>query len=392
MKKNKKEEIKRLIDKYLKRVISIRQHLHQHPELGHNEFETSKYIRKTLSELNLEILPPFLKTDTVAFLNREKTERNITLRADMDALPINETSTLPYKSLHKNIMHACGHDGHTAILLGTAMVLSELKEKINGSVRFVFQPAEETYAGGKDLVEKGAIDSPKADAIFAIHGAPTKPAGHIYARPGAMTAAGADIKITIKGKGAHGGRPEDSIDPILISSKIIDSLYHIPSRSFGALEPLVISICQIESGSACNIIPATATMGGTIRFLDMALEPKIKSHVKQVIKSVCDMYGATFEFEYKCDYPPVVNDKSLIDFSEEVLPNYLNKETIHLDANPIMGSEDFSYFLQKSPGIMFWMGLGEDIQSLHVPDFDFNDEIIKDGIRLFTALTLEYLG
>ena len=387
MKENKNEEINRLIDKYLKRIISIRQHLHKHPE-----FETCKYIRKTLSELNLDILPPFLKTDTVAFLNKEKTGKNITLRADIDALPISETNNLEYKSIHKNIMHACGHDGHTAILLGTAMVLNELKEEINGSVRFVFQPAEEKYAGGKDLVEKGAIDSPKADAAFALHGFAGKPAGHIYSRPGPMNAACAEIKITIKGKGAHGARPEDSIDPILISSKIIDSLYHIPSRSFSALERLVISICQIESGSACNIIPTTATMGGTIRFLDTELEPKIKAHVTQVIKSVCDMYGATFDFEYNCSYIPVINDKSMVAFSKDVLSKHFNKEAIHLDSDPIMGSEDFSFFLKKSPGVMFWMGLGEDIPSLHVPDFNFNDEIIKDGIRLFTALTLEYLS
>jgi amidohydrolase len=386
-----KERINQLIDKYIDKVIKLRHHIHQHPEIGHKEFKTCELIRNTLTKLDIDILPPFLKTDTVAILNREKANKNITLRADIDALPLCENSNLPYSSSIPKMMHACGHDGHTAILLGTAMVLNELKENINGSVRFVFQPAEEGFAGGKDLVEAGAIDNPKADAVLALHGWPGYKTGSINYKSGIWSSACAFIKIKIKGRGAHGARPELSADPILISAKIIDSLYHIPSRSIGALESVIISICQIQSGSYPNIIPETAEMQGTIRFFNMELEPEIKRLVHRVLKSVCDMYDASYELEYKCNYIPMVNDAAFTEFCSNKLTKYFNRDDIVTFDKPLTGSEDFAFFQKKAPGLMFRLGIGENSPELHSNTFDFNDKAIKDGILAFTALTLEYL-
>ncbi|MCP4176222.1 MAG: amidohydrolase [bacterium] len=387
-----KKHINKLIDKYIDQIIKLRHNIHQHPEIGHREFKTCELIRNKLSELNINILPPFLKTDTVAILNEQMRNKNVTLRADIDALPLCENTNLPYASSTPKMMHACGHDGHTAILLGTAMVLNELKDELNGSVRFVFQPAEECAAGGKDLVDAGVIDTPKADVVFALHGNPGDKTGLISYRSGVLSSACAEIKITIKGKGGHGSCPEKSIDPILIAAKVIDSLYHIPSRSIEALESVVISICQIQSGSFSNIIPDTATMSGTIRFFNMDIESEIKTLLHRVIKSICDMYGATFNLEYKCDYIPMVNDKNVTAFCNKIFPKYFDEHMIVSDVKPDSGSEDFSFFQERSPGFMFNLGLGENTSQLHSCTFDFNDDAIKDGILAFTALTLEYLS
>ena len=292
-------DLEKKIDFILPKIREIRHKIHQNPEIALKEFKTAEYIRKVLKPLGLEILPPFLETDVVAFLNKSKTEKNITLRADIDALPLDEKNNIPYKSKNKGYMHACGHDGHTAMLLGAAMILNELKDNLNGSVRFVFQPGEEVVAGGKKLVEKGALKKPKPDVSFALHGWHGIPEGVFSSKTGAFTSAADCFKITVKGKGGHGASPEETIDPILTIAKVIDGLNHIVSRKISALDSAVISICHVEGGKNSNIIPDTAMLEGTTRYFDPKVGEILPDLIEQTIKGICDSMGPVSSFFMK---------------------------------------------------------------------------------------------
>ena len=384
-------KVEKLIDSILPKIKEIRHHIHQNPEIALKEFQTADYIRENLKPLELEILPPFLDTDVVAFLNKNKTEKNITLRADIDALPLDEKNNIPYKSKNKGFMHACGHDGHTAMLLGAAMVLKELKEEINGSVRFVFQPGEEVVAGGKKLVDKGALKNPVPDFSFALHGWHGVPEGVFSSRVGAFTSAADIFKVTVKGKGGHGAAPEETIDPILTIAKVIDGLNHIVSRKISALDSAVISICHVQGGKNSNIIPDTAMLEGTSRYFDPEVGKIIPSLIEQTVKGICDSVGADFEFIYDKPYIPMIIDEEGFNIGKKNIVDVLGKDKWLDMEKPEMGAEDFSYFLENSPGAMFSLGLGEDYPALHNPHFDFNDNVLKNGILFFIAVTLDYL-
>jgi amidohydrolase len=392
MNKSTLTKIEELINEILPEITSIRHHIHKNPEIGLKEFETSKYIREKLKPLNLEILDPFMETDIVAFLNKSKTGKNITLRADIDALPLEEKTGLPYKSQNDGFMHACGHDGHTAMLIGAAIVLEKIKDKLNGSVRFVFQPGEEEVAGGKILVDKGALENPKPDAVLALHGWNGVDEGIFSSKPGAFTSAGDFFKITINGKGGHGASPELTIDPILTIAKIIDSINHITSRKINALDSAVISICHVESGKSSNIIPDSAMIEGTVRFFDPEVGKNIPNLIKQTVKGICDSVGADFEFIYKSPYIPMIIDENIFNFSKNLISEIYGKDKWINLKNPKMGAEDFAYFIKDYPGAMLSLGLGEGHPALHNPHFDFNDKVLKNGIMFFVAATLKFLN
>jgi len=381
----------KLVDHILPKIIEIRHHIHQNPEIGLKEFQTAKYVREKLNSLRLEILPPFLDTDVVAFLNKDKTGKNITLRADIDALPLDEKNDILYKSNNEGFMHACGHDGHTAMLLGAVMILNELKDELNGSVRFVFQPGEEVVAGGKELVDKGALQNPKPDFSFALHGWHGIPEGVFSSKAGAFTSAADCFKITVKGRGGHSASPEETIDPILTIAKVIDGLNHIVSRNIGALDSAVISIGQVHSGKNSNIIPDTAVLEGTARYFKPEVGRNIPDLMRRTVKGICDSMGADFEFIYEKPYIPIIIEKEAFDIGKRNIIETFGKDKWLDMEKPEMVAEDFSYFLKKSPGAMFKLGLGKDHPALHNPHFDFNDNVLKDGILFFVAVTLDYL-
>jgi len=387
-----KETLEALVVKYLPHIKEIRHYIHAHPELSYKETETAKYIRGKLKDLNLDILPPFLETDTVAFLNRGKISKNVTLRADIDALPIIEETQCPYKSKNEGVMHACGHDGHTAMLLGAAMVLNEFKESLNGSVRFVFQPAEEGLCGGKDLVNAGALKNPEPNVVFGFHGWPGQKTGHFSSKAGPMTSACDTYTVKIFGKGAHSSTPELAIDPILISAKIIEAFSTIPVKRFSPLESVLVSVCRIESGTASNIIPETAEMEGTVRYFNPSYGPKLQKYMKKIIRSICKMYGATFDFEYNILYIPTINNRTAVEFAEKVSHKYFGKNSWTTKEKPVMGSEDFSFFIKSYPGAFINIGLGENCPGLHTSAFDFSDDALANGVTMFCALALEYLS
>lgn len=386
-----KSEVETLIQKHLDKIINIRHQIHRKPETGHNEYETCNLIRNTLKNLNIEILPNFLKTDTVAFINRNKSGKNVTLRADIDALNMSEKTGLNYSSSNKNVMHACGHDGHTAIMLGTAMILNELKTRLNGSVRLVFQPAEEGFCGGRDLVNAGALDNPVPDICFALHGWPKYKVGSLSTKKGYISSACDTFEITIKGKGGHGAMPEKCNNPILIATKVVDALNQIATTKFNFMENVLISICKIEGGTANNVIPDIVKIEGTTRYYDISIGEKLSEYMEDVISGVCNITGADYVLNYAKKYIPMYNDGKAVDFWTKTLKEYFEEDFINSEDSLFTGSEDFSFFLQKAPGLMFKLGLGEDSEQLHSPYFNFNDKAIKNGIKAFTLLTLKYL-
>jgi amidohydrolase len=387
-----KNKIALEIDKILPKIIDIRQHLHANPELSLREAQTFRFIRNQLKSLDLDILPPFLSTDVVALLKGKSVENNVTLRADMDALPIQEKNSIPYRSINSGVMHACGHDGHTAILIGAAIILEKLRKQLNGTVRFVFQPGEELVAAGKDLIEKGILNSPKPLAVLALHSWPGYPTGVICSRPGPLMAAADIYTIKIKGKGGHGSRPEQTSDPILIASNIINSMYLLPSRKFSALDSVVISICKISGGTNSNVIPDEVRMEGTARYFTKHVGEKIPQLLEDVIDKECKSFGAEYDLTYERPYIPVVNDSTIIKMCKEFTQNFMGESFWFDIAEPVMSSEDFSYYIDTIPGGMFFLGMGENSPDLHVNSFNFNDKALRNGILFLVISTLGLLN
>jgi amidohydrolase len=385
-------KIANAIDKILPKITEIRQHLHANPELSLKEIQTSEFIRNQLKLLDVDVLPPFLSTDVVALLKGKSVKKNVTLRADMDALPIQEKNSIPYRSINKDVMHACGHDGHTAILIGAAIILEKFKDQLSGTVRFVFQPGEEIVAAGKDLVEKGVLDSPKPQAVLALHAWPGYPVGSICSKPEAMMAAADIFNITIKGKGGHGSTPEKTDDPILAATKIINNLYLLPSRKFSALESIVVSICKIHAGTSSNVIPDEVMMEGTIRYFSKIVGEKIPPLFEKVINEECKSSGTTYTLEYERPYIATINDSKVVKICKDYTQNFMGESSWFDIAEPVMSSEDFSYYIDSNPGGMFFLGMGENSPDLHVNSFNFNDKALRNGIFFLVISTLGLLN
>ena len=372
-------------------MVKVRRTIHQNPEIALKEFDTSALIRKLLKQAGIPALKPFLETDVVAMVKGKKPGKNVTLRADIDALPLLEKTGLPYASKRKGTMHACGHDGHTAMLLGAALLLNRLRDQLSGSVRFVFQPGEEIVAAGKQLVDKGALQNPRPDGVFAVHAWAGMPLGAVASKPGALLAASDFFTVEVKGKGAHGSRPEDSIDPILTAARIVDALQSVVSREVSSLEPVVVSVCRISGGTNGNVIPDSTEIEGTTRYLRPELKQKIESSIRRIVKGVCDSMGASFSFKYDSPYIPTINDDRMVALGKTVALRVLGPGKWFDLTSPSMGAEDFSYYIRKYPGAMFRLGMGEKSASLHNSHFDFNDKAIASGILFLVSLALEVL-
>ena len=386
-----RKAIENLVARVLPRVTDIRHRIHRNPEMGLKEYETAALIRRVLKPTGIRLLPPFLGTDVVAMLHGNGAGKNVTLRADIDALPLAEKTGAPYASKHNGFMHACGHDGHTAMLIGAALVLSELRKTFSGSVRFVFQPAEEITAAGRDLVEKGALKNPEPDAVFALHAWQGIPVGTLASKPGTFMAAADFFTITVRGKGAHGSMPHLSVDPILTAARIVEALQSIASRKVAPLDPVVVSVCRIAGGTNGNIIPDAVELEGTVRHLTPSVGKHIRGWMEQIIKGVCDAAGATYEFDYTGNYIPTVNHAEAVEVGKRTaLALFGRKGWIDL-TQPAMGGEDFAYYITEYAGAMFRLGMGEKSQNLHSPRFDFNDKALKNGIMFLAACALDVL-
>jgi hippurate hydrolase len=386
------QNLKTQIARIVPDMVKLRRTIHQNPEIALKEFDTSALIRKLLKQAGIPVLKPFLETDVVAMVKGKKPGKNVTLRADIDALPLLEKTGAPYASKRKGTMHACGHDGHTAMLLGAALLLNRMRDQLSGSVRFVFQPGEEIVAAGKELVARGALLNPRPDAVFALHAWAGMPLGAVASKPGALLAASDFFTVEVKGKGAHGSRPEDSIDPILTVARIVDALQSLVSREVSSLEPVVVSVCRIAGGTNGNVIPDSAEIEGTTRYLRPELKQKIESSIRRIVKGVCDSMGASFSFKYSSPYIPTINDDRMVALGKTVALRVLGPGKWFDLTSPSMGAEDFSYYIRKYPGAMFRLGMGEKSASLHNSHFDFNDKAIASGILYLVSLALEVLN
>ena len=386
------ERIAQLVDASLPDLIDIRHQLHAHPEIANQEHLTATVIRQALEPTSVNLLKPFLGTDVVGLLDGNGPGKHVALRADIDALPLQEATGLPYASKHPGLMHACGHDGHTAILIGVARVLTQLKDTFNGSVRFVFQPGEEVAAAGKDLVEKGALLNPEPDAVFALHGWHGAELGHIASRPGIFLGAADFFKLVIQGKGAHGSMPEDAVNPLVTGARLVEALSSIPAQHISALQSAVVSVCRFTSGLNSNVIPDQAELRGTTRYLKPEIGDKIEAAMKRIVAGICDSAGASYDFAYHKTYIPTVNAPEAVALGKRVTREVLGPDHWVDQEYPSMGSEDFSYYLVNYPGAMFQLGLGKDSALLHNPHFDFNDDAIRNGAIFLVNLALAALA
>jgi amidohydrolase len=370
-------------------AIQHRRYLHENPELSGKEFETCRYIRRCLEELNIRILdyqPPSI----VGYLPGMEGKKTIALRADIDALPIVEEGEKSYISKRPGVMHACGHDGHTAVLLAAAKWLSEHRQEVKHNVLFIFQSSEEMLpSGAEKLVNQGIVD--RADAVFGIHLWQPLPLGKIGVCHGPMMASVDEFSIFIDGKGGHGSMPHDTVDPIYIAGHLIGALQSIVSRRVDPIKPAVISIGKIEAGTTYNIIPSQVKMQGTVRAFSDDVRHFIVAEMKKLIEGICVSFGAEGTLEIDFSTPAVVNDKEMSQYVERVVAVTFGAETV-ASIDPVLGSEDFSYYLQRQKGAFIFVGMGGEKSAYphHHPRFDIDEDAIPIAINLFVQLVQQF--
>ena len=387
------KDIDPLVKAVLPDIVTLRHDLHQHPELGYEEYRTARRVLEHLStNPDLDLRTGVGETGIVATLGAEKSGPCVALRADMDALPIEETSDLPYKSQIPGKMHACGHDGHTSCLVGAAKVLAQCTNDLEGPVKFIFQPAEEVGAGGRRLCEEGALENPKPEAIFGLHGAPGLPQGQIGTCHGAFLASADTFEIDIEGQGTHAAFPHTGIDPVLIASQIVVALQTIVSRNIDPLSPAVVTVGQIIAGTATNVIPSTAQLRGTVRALDEDMRAHVLERVVHIATHVAESMNGSAEVHIENGYP-ILNNNPRAKQTLETIITESNTAKI-VDLSPIMGAEDFAFYAEQIPAMFCMLGLlpqgHRSAPGLHQSDFDFADGALPYGIKMHVEIARNF--
>ncbi|MGE0173762.1 MAG: M20 family metallopeptidase [Oligoflexales bacterium] len=376
-------------------VSEIRRHLHKNPELTWNEKQTAQYVFDFLQKIpGMQVSRYADNLGVVGLLKGAEEGPVVGLRADMDALPIVEKTGAAHQSANKGVMHACGHDGHVANLLGTALLLSNFRARLKGAVKFIFQPAEEGGHGAKKMCEEGVLENPRVDVIFGLHGWPEAPLGKIVVKKGPLLAANVQFYIDIEGKGGHAAFPHLSCDPILAAARIVDGLQTIVSRNFAPVEPLAVTVAQFNAGTATNVIPKDVSIAGTIRSVDKAVLEECQQRLVEIATYTAKAHRVEAKVRFQAGYPVTYNDPKTCETATDLLTKCLGSEAIVHGTFPSMGAEDFSYYLEQRPGVFFFLGLDDtqnkDFPSLHSPYFDFNDNALKVGMRLFSHLALQW--
>ena len=368
-------------------LTSWRRDIHAHPELGFEEQRTSDLVADKLTEFGYEVFRRVGRTGVVGRLRAGTSPRSIGLRADMDALPIEEATNLIYRSRHRGRMHACGHDGHTAMLLGAARYLAETRN-FDGTVHLIFQPAEEGLGGGEAMVKDGLFARFPCDTIFGMHNRPGLAIGKFQIRTGPMMAGGAYFDITVAGRGAHGARPEAGIDPVIVASHITTALQTIVSRNVKPLDTAVLSVTQIHAGDAYNVIPEQAFIRGTARAFAPETLRLIEQNMRRIASGVAAGFGAIAELDFRILFPPLVNDAAETEFIANTAAEIVGVDNVNRDGNLVMASEDFSYMLNLRPGAYIQIGNGDAPGGceVHNPGYDFNDMALPFGASLFVSL------
>ncbi len=370
-----------------------RRDIHAHPELGFQEQRTSELVAARLAEFGIEVHRGIGKTGVVGVLRAGLSKRSVGLRADMDALPIREANTFAHHSQNPGKMHACGHDGHTTMLLGAAKYLAETRA-FDGTVHFIFQPAEEGLGGAKAMVEDGLFRRFPCDAIFGMHNRPGMPLGKFAVRSGPMMAGGAFFDIDIEGRGSHGARPEAGVDTVLVAAHVTAALQSIVSRNVRPVDTAVVSVTQIHGGDAYNVIPQTARLSGTVRAFSSDVMTLIGKNMARVAEGVASGFGARATVDYRPIFAPLVNDPQEADFAAEICSEIAGAESVKRDPALIMASEDFSFMLNEVRGcyINLGNGDGEGACEVHNPSYDFNDQALPYGASFFARLVEKRLA
>ena len=373
------------------RLIEIRRHIHSHPELSGQEHQTAAYVAGVLASSGVRATEGIGKTGVIGELKGNSNEsRWLAIRTDMDALPIQERTNLEFASKNQGVMHACGHDIHTTVGLGAAMILAQL-EKLSGNVRFLFQPAEEIAQGARWMIADGAMQD--VDGILGVHVFPTIPGGCIGIRHGALTAAADDLELIVMGESGHGARPHEAIDAIWIASQIITTLQQAISRTQNPLRPVVLTIGQINGGRAPNVIADRVKLLGTVRSLHPETHEKLPAWIEQIVAGVCETYGAKYELNYKRGVPGVQNDPKLTQLLEAAALEALGRSQVQILPEPSLGAEDFSMYLEHAPGTMFRLGVGladKPNYPLHHPQFEVDEAAIITGVVTLAYAACQY--
>jgi len=384
--------IKELKDLQLE-MQNWRRDIHAHPEIAFEEHRTAKIVAEKLKSFGIEVETGIAGTGVVGTLKKGTGNRAIGLRADLDALLINEANEFEHKSKHPGKMHACGHDGHTVMLLGAAKYLAE-DGNFDGTVNFIFQPAEENEGGGKAMIEEGLFDKYPVESVYGMHNIPGMPVASFAVKPGPIMAAFDVFNVKIIGKGGHAAMPQTTIDPIIIDTKIIDAYQSIVSRYIDPQEPAVLSVTQFHAGDAYNVIPNDIEIKGCTRCFSPKIQKQLEDQMHQITKSICDAYGATYEFEFEHRYPATINSEEEAEIAGKVAQKVVGEDRVNLSPTPGMGSEDFAYMLQEKPGSYIWIGNGDGEGScmVHNPGYDFNDEILPIGATYWVKMAEEILS
>lgn len=368
-------------------LVEWRRRLHQKPELAFNENLTAEFVSKKLQEWGIEHQTNIAKTGIVAIIDSGKPGRVLAIRADMDALPIQEENEVDYRSQHNGIMHACGHDGHTAIALGTAYYLTKHKHSFSGTVKMIFQPAEEGPGGAKPMIEAGVLKNPDVDAIVGLHLWNNLALGTVGVRSGALMAAVETFDCTILGKGGHGAMPHQTVDAIVVAAQIVNTLQSIVARNIDPIDSAVVTVGKFHAGHTYNVIADTAQIGGTVRYFKPAYQGYFDQRIEQVIAGICQSYGANYKFDYCSYYPPTINDVKMAELVRSVAESVVETPAGIVPECQTMGGEDMSFFLQEVPGCYFFLGSANPEKNLayphHHPRFDFDETALGMGVEMF---------
>ena len=375
---------------FIAELIALRRDIHAHPELAFKEARTADIVARELAAYGLEVHRGLARTGVVGVLRKGGSQRAIGLRADMDALPLSEKNDFPHRSRHDGLMHACGHDGHTALLLGAARYLAENKDAIDfdGTVYFIFQPAEESEGGAAVMIEDGLFRQFPLDAVFGLHNWPGIPVGEMTVMPGPVMAGTCAFEISVSGHGCHAAMPNQGIDTLVVASQLVLALQTVVARNVHPCESAVVSVTQIHGGEALNVIPDDAVLRGTIRSFKPEIQELVERSIERLCAGVASAFGAQIKVEYDLRYPPTVNSSNEADLCRQAAAAVLGDSRVRRNDLPSMGAEDFAYMLQEKPGCYVWLGNGPGTGgcSLHNPHYDFNDEILPLGISYWVKL------
>ena len=372
-------------------VVATRRDLHEHPELGFEEHRTSAMVAARLRELGYDVHTEIGQTGVVGVLRGARAGKTIMLRADMDGLPIDEENEVPYRSRTATHMHACGHDGHVAMLLGAARVVASRKDEVSGTVCFLFQPAEEGKGGAKAMVDDGVLERFGIERAYGLHLASSHPAGQVGVREGAFYASSDSIEITIEGKGGHGAAPHLSIDPVYVASQFVVAVQQVVSRNIDPIEPAVVTIGAIHGGTTHNVIPSRVRLMGTVRAFDADVRAKMAERIERVLRGICESSGATYTFEYLWRYPVTSNDAEQTRYVRALAERVAGAEHV-ADVPKLMGAEDFSFFAERVPACFFTIGSNGGPDSAwphHHARFDIDESALPTGVRMMIALALD---